>query len=257
MIANYHTHTARCRHAAGTDEAYVRCALQAGLHTLGFSDHTPYPFPGSYYSTMRMYPGEFAGYAASIRRLKADYADRLDIHLGVEAEYYPAHFEDLLALLRTEGTEYMILGQHWLDNEQDALSNGRVTDSEEHLLRYCDQTIRAMQTELFTYFAHPDMLCFRGSDDFFQEQITRLCLAAKECGVPLEINLLGLRGGRHYPDERFWQIVGQVGNDVILGCDAHNPEDLLDTAAVDKACQIVERCGLHLVHTVPLRSIRK
>ena len=45
MIANLHTHTPRCRHASGTEEEYVRCALDAGLQTLGFSDHTPYPFP--------------------------------------------------------------------------------------------------------------------------------------------------------------------------------------------------------------------
>ncbi len=255
MIANYHTHTPRCRHASGTEEEYVRCAIGAGLHTLGFSDHTPYPFSGSYYSTMRMYPYEFAEYAASVRSLRAAYADRLDIRLGVEAEYYPAHFEDLLALLRAEKIEYMILGQHWLDNEQGAPGNCRITDEETHLLRYCDQTIRALQTGLFTYFAHPDILCFRGSDDLYREQITRLCQAAKECGVPLEINLLGLRSQRHYPDARFWRIAAQVGNDVILGCDAHAPDHLLDTAAIETALAMVDSFGLHLLETVPLRPI--
>ena len=29
--ANYHTHTARCGHAIGTDEEYVQAAIQAGL----------------------------------------------------------------------------------------------------------------------------------------------------------------------------------------------------------------------------------
>lgn len=256
MTANFHTHTARCRHAEGADEEYVRCAVEAGLQTLGFSDHTPYPFPGSYYSTMRMYPHEFAEYAASVRWLKDAYADRLDIRLGVEAEYYPAHFEDLLTLLRGEGTEYMILGQHWLDNEQGAPGNCRITEDGDHLLRYCDQTIRALQTGLFTYFAHPDMLCFRGSDDLYQEQITRLCRAARECGVPLEINLLGLRTQRHYPDERFWKIASQVGNDVILGCDAHAPAHLLDTSAVETAMAMAERLGLKLIKTVPLRPIK-
>ena len=45
MIANYHTHTTRCRHASGTEEAYVQAAIQGGLEILGFSDHTPYWFP--------------------------------------------------------------------------------------------------------------------------------------------------------------------------------------------------------------------
>ncbi len=43
--ANYHTHTARCGHAIGTDEEYVQTAIQAGLKTLGFSDHAAYPTP--------------------------------------------------------------------------------------------------------------------------------------------------------------------------------------------------------------------
>ena len=30
MIANYHTHTPRCRHAEGTEAEYVQAALDAG-----------------------------------------------------------------------------------------------------------------------------------------------------------------------------------------------------------------------------------
>ncbi len=39
---NLHTHTARCRHAVGTDEAYVQAAIKAGFKVLGFSDHCPF-----------------------------------------------------------------------------------------------------------------------------------------------------------------------------------------------------------------------
>ena len=56
MIANYHTHTPRCGHAIGSEEEYVRCALEAGFQILGFSDHTPYPFPQGHYSSFRMKP---------------------------------------------------------------------------------------------------------------------------------------------------------------------------------------------------------
>ena len=31
MKTNYHTHSQRCRHAQGTEEDYVRCALDAGV----------------------------------------------------------------------------------------------------------------------------------------------------------------------------------------------------------------------------------
>ena len=40
MIANFHTHTARCNHATGTDREYVEAAIRAGVKSLGFSDRT-------------------------------------------------------------------------------------------------------------------------------------------------------------------------------------------------------------------------
>ena len=41
---NYHTHTARCFHASGSDEAYVESALKNGYQVLGFSDHSPWKY---------------------------------------------------------------------------------------------------------------------------------------------------------------------------------------------------------------------
>lgn len=85
MIANYHTHTPRCNHAQGSEQEYVDSALSAGLKILGFSDHTPYFFPGDYYSTFRMRPEELPGYVAAVNGLRERYAGQLDIHVGVEA----------------------------------------------------------------------------------------------------------------------------------------------------------------------------
>ena len=36
---NYHTHTARCMHACGSDEDYVRAAIANGYEVLGFSGY--------------------------------------------------------------------------------------------------------------------------------------------------------------------------------------------------------------------------
>ena len=149
MIANLHTHTARCHHATGTEQEYAEAALEAGLKVLGFSDHTPYFFPGDYYSRMRMYPEELDGYVASVRRLQKEYADRLEIPLGLEVEYYPSLFPELLPRLRDAGIEYMLLGQHWNKDEMDQEYNGRPTESEEKLECYCNQ--RGIIIETYEY----------------------------------------------------------------------------------------------------------
>ena len=39
---NYHSHTERCGHAVGSDEAYVKEAIRNGYRYMGFSDHAPY-----------------------------------------------------------------------------------------------------------------------------------------------------------------------------------------------------------------------
>ena len=140
MIANYHTHTPRCGHAAGTEREYVEAALRAGVRTLGFSDHTPYDYGVPYRnSRVRMAVEELPAYADTVRGLAAEYRDRLEILLGVEAEYYPQHFARLLELLRRSGVRYMILGQHFLGNEIGEPYCGRPTDDPAVLERYVSQ----------------------------------------------------------------------------------------------------------------------
>ena len=254
MLENYHTHTFRCRHAQETDEAYVQSAIAGGLKVLGFSDHTPFLFPGTYYSRMRMFPEQLPDYAASILALKDKYAGQIDIHLGLEVEYYPDRIADLLELIAPYGIEYMILGQHWCGNEENEPHNGQPTEDPLLLERYCDQLIRAMDTGLFSYIAHPDMLNFSGDEAVYRKHMTRLCQEAKNRCCPLELNLLGLRENRHYPNPLFWEIAGEVGSSVVIGSDAHAPQYVVDPATELKAINLAKKYNLNLLETVPIHS---
>ena len=89
MIANYHTHTWRCNHAQPGENRYVRAAMERGLKTLGFSDHTPYPFPRGHLSTFRMRIAQLPGYCRCIQGLQEKYGSKIQIEIGLEAEYYP------------------------------------------------------------------------------------------------------------------------------------------------------------------------
>ena len=255
MIANYHTHTPRCYHAVGTEEEYVRCGLQAGLQTLGFSDHAPYPFPNGYYSTFRMYPDELKDYVAAVEAVRKRYAGQIEIPLGVEAEYYPKYFRDMVAMMRDHGISYMLLGQHMLYDEMEGISTAPATADVSLLRQYCNQTIDAIYTGLFSYFAHPDIMNFVGDPAVYRQEMTRLCRAAKACDLPLEINLLGLHLQRQYPNVEFWKIAAEEGCQVVLGVDAHKPEALLDPVPEQKARQLAADCGLTVLDTVSLRRI--
>lgn len=254
MKVNYHTHTARCRHASGTDEEYVKCAMDAGVKVLGFSDHTPYVFPDGHYSTFRMFMHDLDGYCQSVTQLREQYADCIEIHLGVEAEYYPAFFPELLQILRDHQVEYLILGQHYIGNEIGESYSGSPAD-EENLARYCRQCMDAMQTGLFTYLAHPDLLRFVGDEKVYRHHMKEVCREAKSCGIPLELNLLGIQTNRHYPRDHFWELVSEENCTVVLGRDAHSPEVFLDTATELKALEWVRKYDLKLTEDILLRSL--
>lgn len=256
MIANYHTHTPRCNHAIGSEEEYIRCALDAGLHTLGFSDHTPYPFPSGHRSSFRMGLAALSEYVDSIAALRKAYAGQIEIPIGVEAEFYPKYFPEMVSILRDHGIEYMLLGQHFLFNETEGIGSMGPTADESLLRQYCDQTIEAMHSGLFTYFAHPDLMNFVGDEKVYRSEIRRLCRAAKECGVPLEINLLGYREGRHYPGIRFWEVAAEENCPVILGVDAHQPHNFQHTQSIQAAEDMIAHLGLQKLDAIPLRPLK-
>lgn len=256
MIANYHTHTWRCNHATGNEKQYVENAMKAGLEILGFADHTPYVFPDGYHSGFRMEPEQLPGYVDTVLKLRAEYAGRIQIPLGLETEFYPRHFEALLSLLREYPMDYLILGQHFVGNEYDAPYNGLASRDEALLRQYVHQSCDAMNTGLFTYFAHPDLLNFQGSENIYRHYMRDICREARSCGVPLEFNLLGLAGGRHYPTPVFWELAAEEGCLCVLGRDAHSPEALLDEKSEQRAMGILRELGMVPLETVELRNIR-
>lgn len=255
MIANYHTHTPRCNHAWGAETEYVECALQAGLQILGFSDHAPYFFPGDYYSHFRMRPELLEDYVRTVLEVREQYKNRIQIPLGLELEYYPGLLPKLLPLLKEFPLDYLILGQHCLGNEVNDHYSGRATADKGHLERYCNQVIDAMHTGLFTYVAHPDLLNYVGEDAaFYRQQMRRICREANQCAIPLEINLLGMLEGKHYPNDRFWEVAAEENCSVVLGRDAHEPWQLLEEQYERKGLEMVRRFGLNLLETLPLRK---
>ncbi len=264
LYANYHTHTPRCHHASGDERTYIETARLAGMKILGFADHAPMIFCEGYISDFRMLPEQTEEYARTLDALKREYAGEVEILIGYEMEYYPRYFEKSLASICRYPVDYLILGQHFFENEypperpksrSDGYS-GAPTDEEWKLSMYVDRVVAGMRTGAFSCVAHPDLIRYTGDEQIYRRHITRLCECAKEMQIPLEINLLGLGEGRAYPAEHFWHIAAAVGCTAIIGCDAHCPQALADTAVIEKGYRYAEHFGIPLAKTLTLRDPR-
>ena len=109
ISANYHTHTIRCKHAVGTEREYIEAAISEGFKILGFSDHTPQPYPESFTSGIRMDMSELQDYTDTLVKLRDEYKDDIQILIGYEVEYSRKYFEPLLKELKKYPLDYIIL----------------------------------------------------------------------------------------------------------------------------------------------------
>ena len=180
MLHNYHTHTFRNHHTIGTEREYIESAIKNGFRTLGFSEHAPYRFPDGYISYFHMFPEDLENYIQTLLALKAEYAGRIEILIGYEAEFYPRFFDDFLRRITQYPVDYLLLGQHYIHNEIDGAYVYEPTDDPKILKAYVDQCIAGLDTGLYTYLAHPDLINFTGAETLYRKEMERLCLAAKE-----------------------------------------------------------------------------
>ncbi len=255
MLANYHTHTYLCKHANGNMEEYVTSAIKSGLKILGFSDHAPIKYSTGYQSYFKMAPKELGLYVTEVLRLKEKYKNDIKILLGYEAEYYPLEFKNMMDVISEFPYDYLILGQHYTQNEYDGFYPGFLTEDEEILKDYVNQLICGIETGMFTYIAHPDLINYAGDEKIYTQELQRLCRAAKKANMPLEYNILGLRQNRNYPNSLFWEIAAKEGNTVIIGSDAHTSGDVFDKENVERAKGEIKRLGLKRVKDNILENI--
>ena len=257
MDFNYHTHTSRCKHASGEDEEYVLTAIQGGIRYMGFSDHMPFAFDDGTESTYRVPMAEAWDYVHSVRTLAQKYADAIELKLGFEMEYYPLHFDKMIALAREYGADYLLLGQHFLYNHlPENIATSRKTDSAVLLHDYVDTVIEGIGTGVFTYVAHPDIIGYIGDGEIYCTEMRRLAEESLRVGIPLEINALGIRENRLYPNEAFWRIVGEVGSPVTFGFDAHSAATAYHEASFARAMEIVKKYNLNYIGRPKLVPIK-
>lgn len=260
MISNYHTHTQYCKHADGLPKDYIDQASKDGCTALGFSDHCPYPRDErDTWSNIRMKEAEAPEYIRLIR--EAAKKAPFPVFAGFECEWHPMYAswykEELLGRFKCD---YLVHGPHWVYVDGDFKYAPEIKGAD-LIKNYFANFVDAIHSGIFSLVAHPDLIMAFGREwskdveNGFQEVIN----AANDCGVPLEVNGLGMSrekvtysGGLRYqyPVDKFWEMAGKKGVKVVCNADAHSPKDVITLA--QKARNYADERGLHYLDTLPL-----
>ena len=259
-LVNYHSHTWRCKHANGTEEEYVKKAVETGYSVFGFADHSPWPYRSDFESRIRMRVEQFPDYLKTIRGLAEKYREQIFIPVGLECAAFPEYF-GWLKDVKAEHLDYVILGNHFELNDETGGFYFGMCHRPEHLRRYVECTVDGLRTGLFDYLAHAD-LCCAGYPEFDAEcaAILRdLCAAAKDLDIPLEYNLLGVQrhdmfvshGTLGYPCAAFWELAAEMGCKAIIGVDAHETEQVGRRDLYEDAWRFLGGLGMEIVPALP------
>jgi len=236
MLIDYHTHHARCGHAAGTLEEYVERGIEIGLSQIGLSDHMPllHVDPRTYYPEMAMPMDELPRYAEEAFELKAKYAGRIDVRVGLEGDYIEGFEEQIERIVTGYPWDYVIGSVHFL-GEWD-ISDFRQThqwegkDKMAVYEQYYDAVRKAAATGFYDYIGHIDVIKrfgFRPEDDVTHLE-NRALEAVSEHGLAIELNASGLRMPvkEMFPSRRMLEYARGLGIPLTVGSDAHQPERL-------------------------------
>ncbi len=248
MKVNLHTHTYRCYHAKGTDEEYVEAAIAAGYQKLGFSDHTPFPYDSGFFNGDKMEIDQLEDYISSVEGLREKYRGEIEILLGLECEAVERFFPFLQSVRKR--MDYLILGNHG-DKEFENFFGNMKEPSQ--LWHYLETAVKGMETGLFLYLAHPDLMLRRYPvfDETAAQVSRELCREANRLHMPVEYNLMGIYRGTEdgcvgYPSRDFWRIAAEENVTAVVGVDAHSP-DMLREMDVSEAQNTLRSWGVRVL----------
>lgn len=221
----------RCGHATGEMRDYVERAIDIGLAEIGFSDHMP--LLHTFDSTLTMSWDELPFYIADVKKLKEEYR-RIEIKLGIEVDYVKGREAELKSLIDDFDFDYVLGSVHFLEgwgiDDRRYIDNYQNYDILDLYKRYFSLVDEAARSGLFDIIAHPDLIKkygFRPESDI-SEIYEETAKSIAEADVAIEISSAGLRKPvkEIYPTQNFIDICFRRGVPIVVGSDAHHPNDV-------------------------------
>ncbi|MCE5188625.1 MAG: histidinol-phosphatase [Eubacteriales bacterium] len=234
---NLHTHSV-WDDGTNTLEEMAQAGISAGLTSLGFSIHTPMPFP----SCWTLEEGRLPEYSAAVRKWKDAFAGRIALYHGAEW--------DLLSEMPLDGFDYVIGSIHHIqapgrgscvDNSPEMtaqyLRDLFGGDSDAAAEAYFSQYEALAGMEKVDIVGHFDLPTkFDETNHFYSPDSPRFCAAALRAMDALvsadkifEINTGAISRGYRttpYPSRSLLKELKRRGGRITVSADAHAASDV-------------------------------
>jgi len=236
-------HTPLCKHAKGDPEEYAEVALQRGLKGIIVTCHNP--LPDGISQSVRMFPEQMGEYVDLVARAREAYAGKVDVRLGLEADYMPGLESFLEKQLGSQPFHHVLGSVHpHIKGYKEKYFSGDVAAYHE---LYFEHLAMAAETGLFDTLAHPDLVKNVFSEEWDLQRTLPAILRALDCiaatDVAMEINTSGVNKviPEMNPNPTMLREMNQRGIPVVIGADAHVPERV--AADYENAMDLLEAAG--------------
>jgi histidinol-phosphatase (PHP family) len=249
ISTNYHTHT---RYCDGVDEPedYARAALARDFTHLGFSSHSPVPFPNDW----TMQPGDLPAYLQAVSAVRERYRGRLEVLLGLEVEYLPGRLGPRSPSIQELGLDYTIGSVHFItdppradgfrwtvDAPPDDFARGLAEEFDGNVRRlaerYYERLGELAERSRPDIIGHFDLVKrnnrgdrhFSEEEGWYRRAVGEALRRVAGSGAVLEINTGGIirnTSGTLYPSR--WILVECLALKIpiMVNADAHRPQDI-------------------------------
>ena len=235
--SDFHVHTT-FSDGKNTAEEVILAAIEKGMDTVGFSDHSFTPFDTSYCTPEERLPL----YRAEIARLKEKYADKIRILCGIEQDFYSvtgtSEYDYAIGSVHyiRAGDDYIPVDytlQHLLDGAQKHFGGDMISLCEEYF-----RTVGLFaQRKDIAFVGHFDLITkFNEGGKLFDESDPRYVCAWQDAalrliaaGLPFEVNMGAIAKGYRtapYPAMPIAEFICSHGGKFLLSSDCHKAENL-------------------------------
>lgn len=241
-LFDYHSHHYRCGHATGDMRDYIEAALMQGVASFGVSDHGPaYWVEGidHAYPLTQMAISELPAYVAEARTLQSEYQGRIDVRVGVEADFVPERTAELAELLSLNRFDYVLGSVHYaLGRSVFDRTRWRQEDPVTVWRAYYKLVIEAAQSGMFDILSHLTVVEAYSPplpSEVMSELYPPVADAVAESGCAVEVNTSGYRkmppgtdrsGDEPFPNRVMLRELIRRGVPLTFGSDCHRPHEV-------------------------------